>query len=193
MLHYFAIVTQVLTPSSALAFLSANSPAGVKMCQQFHVENKDDKSDPLICGMEKRGSENRSFLSFSKGNFQHRACPTLRRTENEFGQFCFISSPFPPLSSLQYNNSNYAQTTKHASSNDITDMEKLANLHNNKCYFEPIQSLLTFKLYPLMCVCLSWEFFLLGCAGNDQTSVILPMSSFSATSVRTLAPLKTVV
>lgn len=59
----------------------------------------------------------------------------------------FLSHPNPLLFSFHYNNSNYVQTTKHASSNDSTDMGKLAHLHNNKCRFEPIESLLTFKWY----------------------------------------------
>lgn len=59
----------------------------------------------------------------------------------------FLSHPHPLLFSFHYNNSNYVQTTKHASSNDSTDMGKLAHLHNNKCRFEPIESLLTFKWY----------------------------------------------
>lgn len=59
----------------------------------------------------------------------------------------FLLHPHPLLFSFQYNNSNYVQTTKHASSNDGADMGKLAHLHNNKCRFEPIESLLTFKWY----------------------------------------------
>lgn len=59
----------------------------------------------------------------------------------------FSASTHPLPSSLQYNNSNYVQTTKHACSNDSKDMGKLAHLHNNKCRFEPIESLLTFKWY----------------------------------------------
>lgn len=59
----------------------------------------------------------------------------------------FFSHPHSLLFSFQYNNSNYVQTTKHASSNDSADMGKLAHLHNNKCRFEPIESLLTFKWY----------------------------------------------
>lgn len=87
----------------------------------------------------------RTFLFSFKGNFQHRTCPTLHRTSKGPSLFPFLSHHL--LSSPQHNNSNYVQTTKHANSNDITDTGKLAHLHNNKCRFEPIESLLTFKWY----------------------------------------------
>lgn len=86
------------------------------------------------------------FLFSLKGNFHQRACPTPHRTSSELFLFPFLAHHLL-LSPLQHNNSNYVQTTKHASSNDGTDMLKLANLHDNKCRFEPIENLLTFKWY----------------------------------------------
>lgn len=86
------------------------------------------------------------FLSFSKETFSKEL--VLLYVEQTMSPPCSpFLLPHPLLSSLQYNNSNYVQTTKHASSNDRTDMGKLAHLHNNKCRFEPIESLLTFKWY----------------------------------------------
>lgn len=85
----------------------------------------------------------RMFLSFSKETFTKELVPLY--VEQTMSSLSFLFTPHPLLSSLQYNNSNYVQTTKHASSNDSTDMRKLAHLHNNKCRFEPIESLLTFK------------------------------------------------
>lgn len=85
------------------------------------------------------------FLSFSKGTFGKALFPL--HIEQMMSSLLFPFLLHPLLFSLQYNNSNYVQTTKHASSNDSTDMRKLAHLHNNKCRFEPIESLLTFKWY----------------------------------------------
>lgn len=90
-------------------------------------------------------SENVSL--FLKGNFHKELVPLYIEQTMSLPLLSFTSLPHPLLSSLQYNNSNYVQTTKHASSNDSTDMGKLANLHNNKCGFEPIKSPLTFKWY----------------------------------------------
>lgn len=85
-------------------------------------------------------------LSFSKETFTKELVPLyIEQTMSPHPTSSFLLSPIFFFSSLQYNNSNYVQTTKHASSNDSTDMRKLAHLHNNKCRFEPIESLLTFK------------------------------------------------
>lgn len=84
------------------------------------------------------------FLSLSKETFTKELVPLyIEQTMSSLSSPFFSSHPL--LSSPQYNNSNYVQTTKHASANDSTDMGKLAHLHNNKCRFEPIESLLTFK------------------------------------------------
>lgn len=100
-----------------------------------------------------------------------------------------MSSPFffsfllhPLLSSLQYNNSNYVQTTKHASSNDSRDTGKLAHLHNNKCRFEPIENLLTFKWYKSViskvCAYPGWlSVCMWGEWSNSQASVCALLSS----------------
>lgn len=95
--------------------------------------------------MRKKATMN---LSFSKETFTKELVPLYIEQTMSSPSFPFFNPPLHPLlSSLQYNNSNYVQTTKHASSKDSTDMGKLAHLHNNKCRFEPIESLLTFKWY----------------------------------------------
>lgn len=126
----------------------------------------------------KRKYKNVSF--FLKGKFHQRACPTLHRTDDALPLFSFL--PHPLLSSFQYNNSNYVQTTKHASSNDSTDMGKLAHLHNNKWRFEPIESLLTFKWYKdvisKVCAYPGWlSVWMCGEWSNSHASDCAPHSS----------------
>lgn len=64
------------------------------------------------------------FLSFSEESFTKELYSTLHRTDEALLLF---SPPHPPLSFFQYNDSNYVQTTKHASSNDSTDTGEIGS------------------------------------------------------------------
>lgn len=83
-------------------------------------------------------------VSFSlKGKFHQRACPTLHRADDALPPFSPIlfSLPSSTIILIMFRQLNMpALTTAQI-------WGKLAHLHNNKCRFEPIESLLTFKWY----------------------------------------------